>query len=147
MFRRILIPTDGSKVADKAVRAGIRFAKEIGAVIVGYCAIEPVTVYSVSESALVNNRYVAGLERQTKAAAEGYLTAMRKQAAAAGVHFESLCDRAVIPYEGIIAAARKKKCDAIFMASHGRSGLAKLLMGSVTNKVLVRSKIPVLVYR
>ncbi|MGB5080348.1 MAG: universal stress protein [Burkholderiales bacterium] len=147
MFRRILIPTDGSKVAGKAVRAGIRFAGETGAAVVGYCAIEPVIVYSVGESVRSGNRRVAELERQTKAAAEGYLAAMRKQAAAAGVRFESLCDRAATPYDGIVAAARKKKCDTIFMASRGRSGLEKLLMGSVTSKVLVRSKIPVLVYR
>jgi len=147
VFKRILIPTDGSQVANKAVRAGIRFAKEMGAVVVGYCAIEPVTVYSVNERALFDRRRLAELERETKAAAEGHVAAMRKQAAAAGVRFESLCDKAATPYEGIVAAARKKKCEAIFMASHGRSGLAKLLMGSVTNKVLVRSKIPVLVYR
>lgn len=147
MFKRILIPTDGSKVANKAIRAGIRFAKEMGAVVVGYCAIEPVTVYSVNERTLFDTRRLAELERQTKAAAEGYLAAMGKQAAKAGVRFESLCDKAATPYEGIVAAARKKKCEAIFMASHGRSGLEKLLMGSVTNKVLVRSKIPVLVYR
>jgi len=147
VFKRILIPTDGSKVANKAIRAGIRFAKEMGAVVVGYCAIEPVTVYSVNERTLFDTRRLAELERQTKAAAEGYLAAMGKQAAKEGVRFESLCDKAATPYEGIVAAARKKKCEAIFMASHGRSGLEKLLMGSVTNKVLVRSKIPVLVYR
>jgi nucleotide-binding universal stress UspA family protein len=147
VFRRILIPTDGSTVAGKAVRAGVRFAKETGAVVVGYCAIEPVIVYSVRESTASHRRRVAELERQTKAAAEGYLAVMRKQAAAAGVRFESLCDRAATPYEGIVAAARRKKCDTIFMASRGRSGLQKLLMGSVTSKVLVRSKIPVLVYR
>jgi len=147
VFKRILIPTDGSQVAAKAIRAGIRFAKEMGAVVVGYCAIEPIIVYSASESVISANWRVTELERQTKAAAEGYLAVMRKQAAAAGVRFESLCDKAATPYEGIVAAARKKKCDTIFMASHGRSGLAKLLMGSVTSKVLVRSKIPVLVYR
>jgi len=147
VFKRILIPTDGSQVAAKAIRAGIRFAKEMDAVVVGYCAIEPIIVYSASESVISANWRVTELERQTKAAAEGYLAVMRKQAAAAGVRFESLCDKAATPYEGIVAAARKKKCDTIFMASHGRSGLAKLLMGSVTSKVLVRSKIPVLVYR
>ena len=119
----------------------------MGAVIVGYCAIEPVIVYSVNERALFDNRRVAELERQAKAAAEGHLAAMARQASAAGVRFESLCDRAATPYDGIVAASKKKKCDTIFMASRGRSGLEKLLMGSVTSKVLVRSKIPVLVYR
>jgi nucleotide-binding universal stress UspA family protein len=72
---------------------------------------------------------------------------MAKLAKAGRVRFDSLCDRPGTVYDGIIRAARRKKCDAIFMASHGRSGLAKLVMGSVTQKVLVQSKLPVLVYR
>jgi nucleotide-binding universal stress UspA family protein len=72
---------------------------------------------------------------------------MAKAAKAARVRFDSLCDKPGTAYDGIIAAARRKKCDAIFMASHGRSGLARLVMGSVTQKVLVHSKIPVVVYR
>jgi nucleotide-binding universal stress UspA family protein len=72
---------------------------------------------------------------------------MAKLARAGRVRFDSLCDRPRTAYEGIAKAARRKKCDAIFMASHGRSGLAKLVMGSVTQKVLAQSKIPVVVYR
>jgi len=147
VFKRILIPTDGSKVADKAVNAGIRFAREIGARVVGYYAIEPVQAYYYSEGAMIDGRLVAELDRQSKANGEKTLAAMAKLAKARRVRFDSLCDRPGTAYDGIIRAARRKRCDAIFMASHGRSGVAKLMMGSVTQKVLAHSKIPVLVYR
>ncbi len=147
MFKRILIPTDGSKVADKAVKAGIRFAQEIRARVVGYYAIEPVQAYYYSEGTMVDGRLIAELDRQSKANGEKTLAAMAKLAKARRVRFDSLCDRPGTAYDGIIRAARRKRCDAIFMASHGRSGVAKLMMGSVTQKVLAHSKIPVLVYR
>jgi nucleotide-binding universal stress UspA family protein len=147
MFKRILIPTDGSKVADKAVKAGIRFAREIGAKVIGYYAIEPVQGYYYSEGAMIDGRLIAELDRQAKATGEKTLAAMAKLAKAGRVRFDSLCNKPGTAYDGIVAAARRKKCDAIFMASHGRSGLAKLVMGSVTQKVLAQSKIPVVVYR
>jgi nucleotide-binding universal stress UspA family protein len=147
MFKRILIPTDGSKVADRAVKAGIRFAREIGAKVIGYYAIEPVQAYYYSEGAMIDGRLIAELDRQAKAVGEKTLAAMAKLAKAGRVPFDSLCNKPSTAYDGIIAAARRKKCDAIFMSSHGRSGLAKLVMGSVTQKVLARSRIPVVVYR
>ena len=73
--------------------------------------------------------------------------AIGKMAKAAGVPFASVVTTAPSVYEGIIAAAKKQKCDVIFMASHGRRGLTKLLMGSVTQNVLTHSRIPVVVYR
>jgi len=147
VFKRILIPTDGSKVADKAVKAGIRFAQEIRAGVVGYYAIEPVQAYYYSEGTMVDGRLIAELDRQAKATGEKALAAMAKLARVSRVRFDSLCDKPRTAYDGIIAAARRKKCDAVFMASHGRSGLAKLVMGSVTQKVLAQSRIPVVVYR
>jgi len=147
MFKRILIPTDGSTIADKAVKAGIRFAREIGARVVGYYAIEPLQAYYYSEGAMVDGRLIAELDRQSKAAGEKALAAMAKLAKGGRVRFDSLCDKPRTAYDGIIAAARRKKCDAVFMASHGRTGLAKLVVGSVTQKVLAQSKIPVVVYR
>jgi nucleotide-binding universal stress UspA family protein len=147
VFKRILIPTDGSRVADRAVKAGVRFAREIGARVVGYYAIEPVQAYYYSDGAMTDGRLIAELDRQSKANGEKTLAAMAKLARAGRVRFDSLCDRPRTAYDGIIAATRKKKCDVIFMASHGRSGLAKLVIGSVTQKVLAQSKIPVMVYR
>jgi nucleotide-binding universal stress UspA family protein len=147
VFKRILIPTDGSKVAAKAVKAGLKFAKEVGASVVGYYAVEEIRPYRYGENVASDLRMIAELEKKAKAAGEKTLAAMETLAKTAGVRFDSLCDKAFTPYDGIVAAARKKHCDAIFMASHGRSGLANLVMGSVTHKVLVRTKLPVLVYR
>jgi nucleotide-binding universal stress UspA family protein len=147
MFKRILIPTDGSAVANKAVKSGIRLAKEIGAKVVGYYAIERIQSYDYSGGMIVDGRVMAELERQSEASGEKTLAAMAKLAKASRVRFDSLCDTPGSAYAGIVAAARRKKCDVIFMASHGRSGLAKLVLGSVTQKVLAHSKIPVLVYR
>jgi nucleotide-binding universal stress UspA family protein len=70
-----------------------------------------------------------------------------KLAKAARVPFAWVVAKAATPYEGIVDAARKKKCDVIFIASHGRRGLSRLMMGSITQKVLWHSKVPVLVYR
>jgi nucleotide-binding universal stress UspA family protein len=72
---------------------------------------------------------------------------MHRVARAAGVPFDSVITQTVPPDQGIIAAARKLRCDAIVMGSHGRRGLAGVVMGSVTRRVLLRSKTPVLVYR
>ena len=70
-----------------------------------------------------------------------------KKAKAAGVRCKSIVSPSGLPYEKIIAAARREKCDLIFMASHGRRGLSSVLLGSETAKVLTHSKIPVLVVR
>ena len=147
MFKRILIPTDGSAVANKAVRAGIRFAKEVGAKVVGYYATEVMSARAYGDGYIVDEKLMAELDRRAREIGEKHLAAMAKLAKAARVRFESVCAKSITPYEGIVATARRKKCDAIFMASHGRSGIARLVMGSVTSKVLANSTIPVLVYR
>ena len=72
---------------------------------------------------------------------------MEKVAKAAGVSCETMMTKPSTAYQGIIDAARRRKCDVIFMASHGRGELASLILGSVTQKVLAHSKVPVLVYR
>lgn len=147
MFKRILIPTDGSAVANKAVRAGIRFAKEVGARVVGYYAVEAIYPRVYGNGYVIDEKLIAELDRRAKDIGEKHLAAMAKLARSARVRFEAVCAKSVTPYEGIVATARRKRCDAIFIASHGRSGIAKLVMGSVTSKVLANSRIPVVVYR
>ncbi len=147
MFKHILIPTDGSRVAAKVVKAGIGIAQQLGARVTGYCAIEQIRPRMVGDGYMIDRKLARALERRAAAAAQKYVEAIGKVAKAAGVEFESYVSKARTPYEGIIDAARKKKCDAIFMASHGRRGLAGLLMGSVTHKVLTQTRLPVLVYR
>ncbi|MGB7542876.1 MAG: universal stress protein [Burkholderiales bacterium] len=147
MFKHILIPTDGSPVADKAAKAGIKLAMEIGARVTGYYAVEAIQPRIYGEGYMIGSTTVAELEKRAIAVGEKYLAAMARQAKAAGVRFDSACGTAATPYEGIVDTARKRKCDVIFMASHGRRGLAGFIMGSVTNKVLTHSKLPVIVYR
>ena len=147
MFKHILIPTDGSPVADKAAKAGIKLAMEIGARVTGYYAVEAIQPRVYGEGYMMGRETIAELEKRALAVGKTFLAAMAKQAKAAGVRFDPVCGTVATPYEGIIDTARKKKCDVIFMASHGRRGLAGLLMGSVTHKVLSHSKVPVIVYR
>jgi len=148
MLKHILIPTDGSVVGNKAVKAGMQFAKTLGARVTGYYAIEPVHAHLYGEGYLINNeKIVQAFQQSARTAAEKQLERMAKVAAGLGVRFDGVVSVAETPYEGIIAAAKKEKCDAIFMASHGRRGISSILLGSVTHKVLTHSTLPVLVYR
>ena len=147
MFRHILIPTDGSPVSARAVRAGIAFAKEVGARVTGYCALEPIYAQIYGEGYAMTGRAITQMEKRARQVGERYVAGIGKAARAAGVRFQGHVAKADSPYAGIVAAARNKHCDLIFMASHGRRGIAGLIMGSVTHKVLTHSRIPVLVYR
>ena len=147
MFKNVLIPTDGSAVASKAVKAGIDLAKHLGAKVTGYYAVEAIQPKVYGEGYMIDRKTIKVFEQQARKAGQKHIDSMAKIAAAAGVNFVGAMTVVETPYEGIVEAARKFKCDAIFMASHGRRGLAGILMGSVTQKVLTHSKLPVLVYR
>jgi nucleotide-binding universal stress UspA family protein len=147
MFKHILIPTDGSPVSAKAVKAGIALAKQTGARVTGYYALEPVPVRLYGEGYVADRQMVAEFERRARASAKKQVDAIVRAAAKAGVRCDTLVETARTPYEGIIEAARKRRCDLILMASHGYRGLMRLTLGSVTDKVIQLSKTPVLVYR
>lgn len=147
MFKQILIPTDGSSVSAKAAKAGIALAKESGAKVIGYHAVEPTPTHIYGEGYVADKEMVAEFERRARAAAKKRIAGIAREAQRAGVAFEPLVETARTPYEGIVEAAQKRKCDLILMASHGERGLARLVLGSVADKVIQLSKIPVLVYR
>jgi nucleotide-binding universal stress UspA family protein len=147
MFKHILIPTDGSPVATKAVKAGIRLAREIGARVTAYYALDPMPAPYYGDGYTIDARVIEDIERSARKAAEKALEKIAQAAKAARVPFKGVINKPATPYDGIVAVARKSKCDVIFMASHGRRGIAGLVLGSVTHKVLSHSKIPVLVYR
>jgi nucleotide-binding universal stress UspA family protein len=147
MFKHILIPTDGSPVAAKAIKAGVTLAKEMGASVTGFYAIEPAPTHMYGEGYLAERKLVVELERRAREVAQASVDEVSAAAKSAGVPCDTAISKAVSPYEGIIAAAEKNKCDAVFMASNGHKGLTGLLLGSVTQKVLTHSKIPVLVFR
>ena len=146
MFKHILISTDGSAASNKAAKAGIALAHALGARVTAYRAVEslePLYVEGYAFDQQTIDRFEAGIQTVGRKRVD----AIGKLAKAAGVPFASQVTKAYSPHDGIIAAAKKQKCDAIVMASHGRSGLSKLLMGSVTQQVLAHSKLPVVVYR
>lgn len=147
MFKHILIPTDGSRTAAKAIQAGVALAKEMGAKVTGYYAQEPLPTHFYGEGYVADRKMTAEFERRSREYAERCVGEIGAAAKKAGVRFESLIVKAAVPYKGIVEAAKKAKCDAIFIASHGHRGLARLVLGSVTNKVLTHSDIPVLVFR
>jgi nucleotide-binding universal stress UspA family protein len=148
MYRKVLLPTDGSPVSRKAVKQGIAFAKAVGATVIGF--FSPVDYRTAMYSVYAAPAYpLSRVEFETAAneAARKQLAFIERAAAQAGVPYEGIYKVSGAPWEAIIEAARKKKCDLIFMGSHGRSGLAGVLLGSQTTKVLTHSRIPVLVAR
>ncbi len=147
MFKKILIPTDGSALSRKAIRAGVRLAKELGAKITAYYALEMFQPYVYGDGTVIDSATLNAFEQRARKQGQKYLDEVVKAAKAAGVRCETTMTKPATPYQGIVDAARKAKCDVIFMASHGRGEFASLVLGSVTQKVLAKSKIPVLVYR
>lgn len=146
MFKHILITTDGSPLANKSAKAGIALAKALGAKVTAYFAAEP-SEPVFADGYAFNVKVIQALEQHAHEAGQKRVDVIGKLAKAAGVPCALLVTKAPTACEGIVAAAKKQKCDAIFMASHGRSGFAALLMGSVTQKVLAHTKVPVVVYR
>jgi nucleotide-binding universal stress UspA family protein len=147
MFKKILIPTDGSALSRKAVRAGVRLAKELGANVTAYYALEMFQPYVYGDGTVIDSATLNAFERRAREQGQKYLAEVEKAAKAAGVRCETAMTKPATPYQGIVDAARRQKCDVIFMASHGRGEFASLILGSVTQKVLAKSKVPVLVYR
>lgn len=147
MFKNVLIPTDGSKLSLKAVKSGVAFAKSIRAKITGCYVVEPFQPYYFGDYIPPDMPTPKEFERHAREAGEKYLKQIETAARAAGLSYASALVKADSPFAGIISAAKKSGCDLIFMASHGRTGLTGLLLGSETQKVLTHSKIPVLVYR
>ena len=149
MFRNILVPTDGSAMSRRTVRRAVRLAKEQKARVTGLW-VGPVwqpSLYAYDESVpagFISPRQFAASIRRIAARRLG---AVRKTAAAAGVRCKTVSARSNFPHMEIIKAARRNRCDLIVMASHGRRGISRLLLGSQTAMVLAYARIPVMVCR
>ena len=144
MYKRILIPTDGSERSLKAVEGAARFAKPLGATLVIMTVVEP---YSYTNLAEYRSGSIEQYDERVTAEAEERLAEAKKIADAAGVEDKTVMVKSFSPAEAIIEQAEKNGCDIIFMASHGRKGIAAVLLGSETQKVLTHSRFPVMVYR
>ncbi|MCX8115342.1 MAG: universal stress protein [Burkholderiaceae bacterium] len=144
MFRKILVPTDGTELSAKAINGAVEVARQLGAQVVGVTVIEPYSYSSLSE---YRPESFEDYEARMEKVARQRLEKLESVAKAANVPVETVIARSFSPYEAIIETAKERGCDAIFMASHGRRGLNAVLLGSETQKVLTHSTIPVMVYR
>jgi nucleotide-binding universal stress UspA family protein len=149
MFRHLLLPTDGSKLAAKGYKAGVKLAKALGAKVTGVYVILPYMPPVYGEAAVY---YVPGLspdeyEESSEKAARKALAAIEIEAQTAGVPCTTRFVTAAHPHEGILKVAKSARCDAVVMATHGRGGLGGLILGSETQRVLAHSKVPVIVTR
>lgn len=147
MFKHLLVSTDGSVLSDSTVARAVSFAKEAGARVTFFYAQPDFPMPIYGEGALIDPTTP---EQFAQAAAEEAAAILAKAKAAAdnaGVVADTDTLINEVPYEAIIDAANRHACDLIFMASHGRRGIAGLLLGSEATKVLTHSKIPVLIYR
>ena len=149
MYRNILVPTDGSRLAAKGIRAGVKLAKALGAKVTGVYVIPPYIPPIYSEAAVYSMPGVTAQDykRLTAKSAKKALAVVEIQAGTAGARCTTHFVTASRPWKGILKVARARKCDVVAMASHGRGGIGGLLLGSETNRVLAHSRIPVLVSR
>ncbi len=147
VFRNILIPTDGSALSRKAVKKAVALAQKTHARVTGFHVTPSyrVNIYAdyMPPDVVLPKEY----EAQQKKVATRHLETIRKECKAAGVPCATYFVCSDFAADAIVKAAKKYKCDLIAMASHGRSGLSRILLGSETQKVLAHTTIPVLVLR
>jgi nucleotide-binding universal stress UspA family protein len=147
MFKHILIPTDGSALSRRAIAKGVTLAKSVGARITGLFAAPPATPIIYRNSLPVGYTTPQQHARMIEESAARFLGVIERAADKAGVRYEGLHVTSDFPADVILAVAKRKKCDLILMATHGRRGFRGVLLGSETQKVLTHSRIPVLVCR
>jgi nucleotide-binding universal stress UspA family protein len=145
MYKKILISTDGTEFAEKAIGYAVQLAKTLGAALAGVTVTPPFTVVAV-EGVMISQT-PDDYDRWSKEVAAKRLKPIATACQAAGVPCQTIHIESFQPYEGIIQAAKDNGADLIVMASHGRRGVSALVLGSETQKVLTHSTVPVLVVR
>ncbi len=144
MFKKILVPSDGSDLAHKAAEFAADLAQQHGAQVVGVFVIDPFPYIGIGDASAVGlQAYLA----EAKAAAGQSLEDIRQACAARGVSFEGDTIERNVTYEGILETAKAESVDLIVMGSHGRKGVQALILGSVAQKVLTHAKVPVLIVK
>ena len=147
MYKRILVATDGSTLSKKAVASAIELASTCGAELLALKVVPRYPQAYFEGSIPLSAEEIARVEKQWTESAQAQLSAVEKSAKSKGVVAKSLTVKSDVVSDAIIAAAKKQKADLIVMASHGRKGIKRLLLGSETQQVLTHSHIPVLVLR
>lgn len=147
MYQRILVATDGSTLSKKAVASAIELAATCGAVLIALKVVPRYPQAYFEGSIPLSAEDIARVEKQWIESAKALLAAVEKSAKAKGVSTQAVTVKSDVVSDAIIAAAKKHKAELIVMASHGRKGIKRLLLGSETQQVLTHSHIPVLVLR
>ena len=147
MYQRILIPTDGSKLSAKAVQAAGQLAELTGAQLLFLNVVPRYPVSYFEGGISVSAGEVGQIEKQWADKAQAMVDQLKVKAEARGLKAKALTVKSDLVAEAVIASAKKNKCDLIVMASHGRKGIKRLLLGSETTHVLTHSPLPVLVLR
>jgi nucleotide-binding universal stress UspA family protein len=147
MYQRILVATDGSALSKKAVRNSIGLAAAVGAELVALYVVPNYPVSYFEGAISISNDDLARTERQWHDKGQAIVDGVREAAEAKGVKARSVVAHSDHVAESILSAARKHKCDLVVMASHGRKGIKRILLGSETQQVLTHSSLPVLVLR
>jgi nucleotide-binding universal stress UspA family protein len=147
MWKRMLIPTDGSDLSNQSIEAGVQLAKVLGAHVVGFFAAPAPTPIIYSHFLPVG--YVPPEEhaRMIEETAAKHLSVVENAARNAGLDYELVHVTNDFPADAIVDMAQKKACDVIFIASHGRRGRRGPILGSETQKVASQAAIPVVIYR
>ena len=147
MYRKILVTTDGSTLANKAVKSAIELASTLDAELIALKVIPRYLQTYFEGSIPLDNQQIMMLEKQWEDEATEVLSKVEKQAEKSGLIVTTSIVKANIISEAIINFGQKKKVDLIVMASHGRNGFKRLILGSETMQVLTHSHVPVLVLR
>lgn len=147
MYTRILVATDGSPLSRKAVKEAIALAASLEAALVVLNVVPRYPMSYFEGGAAISAQDVGRIEKEWADKGQAVADAACKSAEAAGVKAKAVLARSDLVAAAILAAAKKNKCGLIVMASHGRKGLSRILLGSETQQVLTHSSIPVLVLR
>ena len=147
MYKRILVATDGSALSKKAVRSAIGLATALDADMVALYVVPRYPVSYFEGGITISMQDIARTEKQWSDKGQAVVDAVQLDAQAVGVKVKAVVTQSDLVAESIMSAAKKYKCDLVVMASHGRKGIKRVLLGSETQHVLTHSTVPVLVLR
>jgi nucleotide-binding universal stress UspA family protein len=145
MYKRILVPVDGSELTDRAITASVELARQLGASITGFVAEPLLPVRAGPRSRSWADEEAEEHDAMTSVHAREVLKRFEECASAAGVPFDGYHDQVPRVDKAIIEAAESRGCDLILMVTHGRGAFGEFLFGSQTKAVLAGSKLPLLV--
>jgi nucleotide-binding universal stress UspA family protein len=147
MYKRILVATDGSTLSKKAVKTAISLAQTCGAELVALRVVPRNAVSAWDGATWISPGDIAKIEAQWAQEAQGTVDEVKQAAEAEGVRTKALVMKSNLVAETILAAAKKHKAEMVVMASHGRKGIKRIVLGSETSNVLAHADLPVLVLR